>query len=29
MNHMCNVAHPLYQAYGHDLFGLEVDPFGW
>ncbi len=29
MNHMCNVAHPLYQAYGHDLFGLEVEPFGW
>lgn len=29
MNHMCNVAHPLYQAYGHDLFGLDVDPFGW
>jgi 3-hydroxy-9,10-secoandrosta-1,3,5(10)-triene-9,17-dione monooxygenase len=29
MNHMCNVAHPLYQAYGADLFGLEVDPFGW
>jgi alkylation response protein AidB-like acyl-CoA dehydrogenase len=29
MNHMCNVAHPMYQAYGADLFGLEVDPFGW
>lgn len=29
MNHMCNVAHPLYKAYGDDLFGLEVEPFGW
>lgn len=29
MNHMCNVAHPLYEGYANDLFGLEVDPQGW
>lgn len=29
MNHVCNVADPMYQAYGLDLFGLEPDPFGW
>lgn len=29
MNHICNVADPMYQAYGLDLFGFEPDPSGW
>ena len=29
MNHICNVADPMYQAFGLDLFGFEPDPVGW
>lgn len=29
MNHICNVAEPVYDSYGKHLFGLEPNPRGW
>jgi 3-hydroxy-9,10-secoandrosta-1,3,5(10)-triene-9,17-dione monooxygenase len=29
MNHICNVAEPVYDSYGKHTFGLEPNPRGW